>query len=107
MAHSESFVSSVALLGNGSSASVLAAWRLSHNSGLRVLATCELHSLTAVSSVYCSAHGLLARAQDLLPADPLHQDSKQTHLKTPHPMVLLLLHDLTRFRGEVVYPAVA
>jgi hypothetical protein len=70
MAHTKSSMFSLPLLDNGSSASVLVGWRQSHNSlySLRVLAARELHS---GSRLYRSAHGLQARAQDLLPVDAL------------------------------------
>jgi hypothetical protein len=44
-----------------------------------ILAACELHSLIASSRLYCCAHGLLAMAQDLLPADPLPSNSEHQH----------------------------
>jgi hypothetical protein len=68
MAHAKSSMSSLVVawrrIPTISSASVLKSLPAGYSP--RVFAACELHSLPADS-----AHCLLARAQDLLPADPL------------------------------------
>jgi hypothetical protein len=78
MAHAKSSMSSLGIAWQWiltlSSASVFISLPAGYSP--QVLAACELHSLTADSRLYCSACGLLTRAQDLLPADPLTPNSK-------------------------------
>jgi hypothetical protein len=51
---------------------IVVAWSQSANKGyFCVIVACELHTLTADTRLHCSAHGLFARSQELLPADPL------------------------------------